>query len=233
MMDVKTKCVWDLIKEGVPESAAEEWYEMIYLNTGLSEMSKELTLNILKMSDGDLMDLLTIYGEEGSAAALEAMVKYFSRFYGITKILPVVESSQCGMMACDMVSRYRKIQPLSIRADSMVYDCNDGAAILIMTVHEMLHAWQADMTEKWLASLGGAEIDFYVNPREARRELLYYLNYRSYVKSDMSKALYQYQLVEHEAHSVSFAMMERLGRFSPKVLDRAMRSLKAIGACAG
>lgn len=115
----------------------------------------------------------------------------------------------------------------------MIYDCNDGAAILIVVAHEMIHAWQADMTDKWLTSLSGAEIDFYVNSREARRELLYYLNYRSYVKSDMSKALYQYQLVEREAYSVSFAMMERLGMFSPKVLNRAIRSLKAIGACAG
>lgn len=103
MMDVKTKCVWDLIKEGVPESAAEEWYETIYLNAGLSEMSRELVKGILKISDSDLMDLLTIYGEEGSVVALDAMVKYFSRFYGITKVLPVVKSSQCGVMACDMM----------------------------------------------------------------------------------------------------------------------------------
>lgn len=232
MMDVRSKCAWELIMEGVPESSVTEWYDTIILNSGLSKLSDELTQGILSISDGDLLDLLTVYGEEGSLAALREMTKYFAKFYGITRTLPIVEDDRTRMMSCNIVSQYRKIQTLGIYVNPAVYKC-DGAALLLMAVHEMRHAWQVDVADKWLAGLGKAEIDFSVNPQEAGQELLYYLNYRAYVGAGVSEGLYHNQLVEQEAYYATYAMMTRLGAFSQKVLDQAMQSMRATGLYLG
>ena len=231
-MDVKSECAWELIMEGVPEDAVKEWCDAIILHPDLSQAGKKLTQDILMIPDGDLMDLLTISGEEGSRAALKAIVKYFSKLYGIDKTLPITESSSVEIMACDTKARHREIHMSGICVNPMIYEC-DGAAILVLAAHEMWHAWQVDTAIRWLAGLGRAEINFSVNPYKARREMLYYLNCLIYVGIDRPRELYYSQLIEQEAYSATYAMIKRLGRFSRKVLEQAIQSLKAIGAYAG
>lgn len=231
-MDVKSECAWELIMEGASEDVVKEWCNAIFLHPDLSQVGKKLAQDILVISDGDLMGLLTIYGEEGSEAALKAMVGYFSKLYGIGRALPIIENNSVKIMACDTAVRHREMQMSGICVNPIVYEC-DGAAILVLAAHEVWHAWQVDMAIRWLASLGKAEINFSVNPYKARQELLYYLNCLIYVDIDAPRELYYSQLIEQEAYCATYAMIERLGMFSPKVLNRAIRSLKAIGACAG
>lgn len=219
------QCKMALAAEGVPNDLVQQWYESIFLEPNADAALTELCQHILDISDDQIMDLLVLYGEEGGKVAFREMVNFFARCYGINRDLDIVESSEGDSAMCVISYEDRCVTGLLVYVNPRVYAA-DGAALLVMAAHEVWHAHQTDMVERWLRELCGTRMDFDTNPKSVRPEMLYYLNQKNYIRYEKSMEMYTKQLVEHEAYFASSLMLDRLQRFSRKVFERAIASLR-------
>ena len=99
-MNVELRCKMSLLSVGVPSVFVQDWYEAIYLNPDPTLVLSKIGERIVTMTDGDILELLVIYGEEGYEAAIREMNKYFARLYGIDRELPLVEVAEAESLAC-------------------------------------------------------------------------------------------------------------------------------------
>lgn len=227
-MNVELQCKMSLLSVGVPKELVQQWYDTVYLNANLAVIASEIGEHIASMIDGDIMDLLVVYGEDGCKAAIREMSKYFARLYGVRLNLPIVEIEQMETAACLIDFKGRVLTGLRIGMNPKTCGLLDGAALMVVMAHELWHARQAVNTAGWLGGLCGTKFDFSVDPKDARRELLYYLNYCSYVSHGGSDEAYMSQLLEREAYLADKLMLERLRMFSEKLFYGAMQSLSSV-----
>lgn len=227
---VELQCIMQLLFEGVPQDLVQQWYEAIYVDPDFVQVRDELMDYVSKMTDGDIMDLLVEFGENGSMAALVKMKDYFVRLYEIEDDLPVRETDEVRDLACVYRLKGRELVNFYIGVDLSMLSQADGAELLAEMAHEMWHAKQISSMYRWLQKLGGTRIDFDRNPKVAEREMLYYLNYRQYIASEVSYDDYGKQIVEQEAYFASSVMFDRIRRFSKKVFERAMCAVRTRAA---
>lgn len=227
-LNVEFQCRMMLASEGVPYDLGQKWYEAVYLEPDLSDVEEKLYSYLICMSDSDMLDLLLAYGERGSEVAVLEMAKYFSRLYGVDRTLPLVENDKIESVACLATFKDDALTNLCLAVNPRVYGLLDGAALLTVMAHEMWHAWQISSMERWFKELLGTRIDFDVDPRCVKRQVLYYLNYQRYVSFGDSKKLYASQVVEQEAYCASNVMLERIKMFSEKLFEGARRSMSMV-----
>lgn len=127
-LGVEFQCKMALISEGVPLGLGQRWYEAIYLKPDLSTMEDEFWPRMGKVSDGDIMDLLTLYGEEGSESALKAMIMYYSRLYGIDWKMPIVENDAIESVACLATFKNAVLTNLCVAVNPRAYTFGWGGA---------------------------------------------------------------------------------------------------------
>lgn len=222
MKDVEMKCKMSLLREGVPEELVQKWYEAVYVNSDVSEFDGLFRDYMWAISDSDIMDLLTVYGEEGSETALQAMTKYFTKLLGIKRELKTVAVDCVDSVACLVGIEGRRLVELDLAVNMESYQTFDGAALMIVMAHEMWHVCQVERMGRWLDEHYGAEFDFW---SEMDRELLYYLNHMCMIELEESERFYAGQIVEREAYRMTDFMATRIRMFSPKVHAKAKQSI--------
>lgn len=227
MKDIEMKCKRSLLQEGVPEELIQQWYEAVYVNPDASVFDGLFRDYMWAISDSDIMDLLTVYGEDGSEAALHAMIKYFTKLLGIKRELKTVEVNCVDSVACLVGVEERRLVELDLAVNTKNYRAFDGAALMIAMAHEMWHVCQVERMGRWLDEHYGAEFDF---RSEMDRELLYYLNHMCVIELEESERFYAGQIIEREAYRMTDFMATRIKMFSPKVHAKAKQSIRQAEA---